>query len=402
MRKSLVKLLLGGFAVAAITDQASAQKGLPSKQPFTATVNTAYPQHVDFKENMVANLVVPTGLKVSAVASGLGKPRIMALRDDNSLYVTRRDVGDILLLSDKDGDGNFEDLVTVWAQFPDVHGITIHDGWLYLASSKILKRGKIKADGMISDTVTLLHDLPEGGQHDNRMISFGQDGKLYMTIGSTCNDCGETNKENATMIVMDADGSNRRIFARGLRNTIGFDWHPVTKEIWGCDNGTDWRGDEIPPEELNKIEDGGDYGWPWVFAQQEVDPTREDPTGTTKDAYAKNTKPSIMTFSAHSAPIDFRFIGALPGFPSEFKNDALVAWHGSWNRKNPEGYKIQRIHFENGQPVSVHDFFSGFLSKDGKTRFGRPAGIIVAKSGKVFVSDDENGIIYCVSPGKSK
>ena len=376
------------------------QKGLPSEQPFTATVNTLYPQHLDFKESMTSNLVVPAGFKTMVVASGLGKPRIMAVNDDGSIYVTRRDVGDVLLLSDKDGDGTFEELVTVWPHFPDVHGITIHDGYLYLASSRILKKGKINSGGMISDTVTLLTDLPEGAQHDNRMISFGQDGKLYMTVGSTCNDCGETNKENATMLVMNADGSNRRIFARGLRNTIGFDWHPETKEIWGCDNGTDWRGDEIPPEELNKIEDGGDYGWPWVFGKQEVDPTREDPTGTTKAAYAKNTKPAIMTFPAHSAPIDFRFIGNLPGFPAEYKNDALVAWHGSWNRKNPEGYKIQRIHYENGKPVSVQDFFSGFLSKDGKTRFGRPAGIITTKTGKIYVSDDENGIIYCIMPSK--
>jgi len=394
--------LLFNFAIAlssAVT-VAQAQKGLPPKQPFTATVNTTYPQHLDFKESMVSSLTVPAGFKTMVVASGLGKPRIMAVTDDGSIYVTRRDVGDVLHLSDKDGDGIFEDLKTVWSQFPDVHGITIHDGNIYLASSEILKRGKISPDGMITDTTTLINDLPQGSQHDNRMIAFGQDGKLYMTVGSTCNDCAETNKENATMLVMNADGTGRRIFARGLRNTIGFDWHPQTKDLWGCDNGTDWRGDEIPPEELNKIEDGADYGWPWVFGKQQVDPTREDPTGTTKEQYAKNTKPAIMEFPAHSAPIDFRFLGNAEGLPPEYKNDALVSWHGSWNRKNPEGYKIQRIHFENGKPVSVNDFFSGFLSKDGKTRFGRPAGIIVAKTGKIFVSDDENGNIYCIMLSK--
>jgi glucose/arabinose dehydrogenase len=395
------KLLCAGLLCTAWLMPAYAQKGLPSKQPFTATVNTVYPQHVDFKEALTSNLVVAPGLKTTVVATGLGKPRIMAVADDGSLYVTRRDVGDVLLLSDKDGDGRFEDLKTVWSQFLGVHGITIHDGYLYLVSRKSLKRGKIKANGMVTDTATLISDLPDGGQHDNRMISFGQDGKLYMTVGSDCNDCAETNKEHATMLVMNADGTNRRIFARGLRNTIGFDWQPETKELWGCDNGTDWRGDEIPPEELNKIEDGGDYGWPWVFGKQVVDPTREDPSGTTKEAYAKTTKPSVMTFAAHSAPIDFRFVGNLPGFPAEYKSDALVAWHGSWNRKNPEGYKIQRIHYVNGQPVSVHDFFSGFLSKDGKTRFGRPAGIITAKTGKIYVSDDENGVIYCIMPAKS-
>lgn len=358
-----------------------------------------YPQHLDFNEHMVSRLKVPAGFKISVAATGLGKPRIMAVAPDGSLYITRRDVGDVLLISDKNGDGRFETLKTIWAKFPDVHGITIHDGWLYLASSKILKKGKLMPDGTVSDTVTLVRDLPDGGQHDNRMIAFGADNKLYMTVGSDCNDCGETNKEHATMLVMNADGSDRKIFARGLRNTIGFDWQPETKEIWGCDNGGDWRGDEWPKEELNKIVKDGDYGWPWVYGKQEVDITREDPAGTTKAAYAKSTVPAVMLFPAHSAPIDFRFLNDVSGFPSEYKNDALVAWHGSWNRKVPQGYKVQRIHYVNGQPESAEDFVTGFLSPDGKTRIGRPAGII-AGNGKLFISDDESGVIYCVTASK--
>ena len=254
---------------------------------------------------------------------------------------------------------------------------------------------------MLTDTATLITDLPDGGQHDNRMISFGQDGKLYMTVGSNCNDCAETNKENATMLVMNPDGTERRIFARGLRNTIGFDWQPQTKEIWGCDNGTDWRGDDMPPEELNRVVDGGDYGWPQVYGKQQVDRTREDPAGGTKDEYAKTTVPAVMLFPAHSAPIDFRFLNNPSGFPADYKGDALVAWHGSWNRLNPSGFKVQRIHFVNGQPISVTDFFSGFLSADGNTRFGRPAGIIVSAKGMVYISDDENGVIYCVTAARS-
>lgn len=384
----------------ALAVSAAAQKGLPSKQPFTATVNTMYPQREDFNETMVNRLKAPAGFKISVAATGLGKPRIMALADDGSILITRRDVGDVLLISDKDGDGRYETLKTVWAAFPDVHGITLHDGWLYLASSTILKRGKLQQDGSVTDTATLIKDLPDGGQHDNRMIAFGGDGKLYMTVGSDCNDCAETNKELATMLVMNADGTGRKILARGLRNTVGFDWQPDTKEIWGCDNGGDWRGDEWPPEELNKIVDGGDYGWPWVYAKQEVDITREDPAGTTKADYAKNTQPAVMLFPAHSAPIDFRFLKGPAGFPADFKGDALVAWHGSWNRKVPQGYKVERIHFVNGQPQGSSDFVTGFLSADGKTRIGRPAGIIVSKKGKVFISDDESGVIYCVSPVK--
>ncbi|MBO9659393.1 MAG: hypothetical protein J7527_11265, partial [Chitinophagaceae bacterium] len=148
----------------------------------------------------------------------------------------------------------------------------------------------------------------------------------------------------------------------------------------------DWRGDEIPPEELNLIVDDGDYGWPLVYGKQTPDPTREDPLGTTKAAYAKTTQPAIMMFPAHSAPIDFKFIG----------EDALVTWHGSWNKKNPDGYKVQKIRFVNGKPVETSDFLSGFLSPNGKSRFGRPAGLAIAQNGTIYISDDAGGVIYAV------
>ncbi|KQS36428.1 sorbosone dehydrogenase family protein [Pedobacter sp. Leaf194] len=390
------KLLVGGIALLFSLNLVHAQKGLPAKVPTTVSVNTFYPAHEDFNEKLVSRLKVPAGFDVSAVAEGLGKPRMMAVNNSGGLYVTRRDVGDVLLLQDMDGDGRMESLKTVWSQFLGVHGITIHDGFLYLCSSTDLKRGRINADGSLSDTTTLIKDLPEGSQHDNRVIAFGPDNLLYISVGSSCNDCAETNAEHATLLQVSPDFKSRKIYARGLRNTIGFDWQPSTKEIWGIDNGTDWRSDEFPPEELNRISQDKDYGWPRVFAKQVVDETREDPIGTTKAAYAKSTEPSVMEFPAHSAPIDFKFLPAAKNFPKDFQDDALVCWHGSWNRKNPEGYKVQRIIFENGKPTGVEDFFSGFLSTDGKTRFGRPAGLAVSNLGTVYISDDESGVIYSV------
>ncbi|HEX2606593.1 MAG TPA: PQQ-dependent sugar dehydrogenase [Flavisolibacter sp.] len=373
------------------------QKGIPPPEKTNASVSTNYPQHEDFKESLVSRLKTAPGFMVNVAASGLGKPRMMALGANGSLYVTRRDVGDVLLLNDTNGDGKYDELHTIVSQFNDVHGITLHEGWLYLCSSKKLARGKLNADGTVGPMDTLIADLPDGGQHDNRTIAFGPDGKLYITVGSDCNDCKETNPEHATIVQTNADGSGRRVYARGLRNTIGFDWHPATKELWGMDHGTDWRGDEIPPEELNKIVENGDYGWPLVYGKQQVDPTREDPVGTTKAAYAKKTQAAVMTFPAHSAPIDFRFLGKATNYAADQQDDALVTWHGSWNRKDPEGYKVQRIKFENGQPTGVEDFLSGFLSVDKKTRFGRPAGLVISDKGEVFISDDENGIIYRVT-----
>lgn len=379
---------------------AKSQKGLPPKETFKASVNTNFPQHEDFTESMLSRLIVSPGFKIEIAASGLGKPRMIALATDGSMYVTRRDAGDVLLLKDKDGDGKFEELKTVHAMFPGVHGITIHNGFLYLCANRVLKRAKIKSDGMLEEADTLIKDLPDGGQHGNRTIAFGPDGKIYITIGSTCNDCNETNAENATILQATPDGSKRRIYARGLRNTIGFDWHPETKELWGADNGTDWRGDDIPPEELNKIKDSAHYGWPLVFGDRQVDPTREDPPGTTKASFAKTTEGAVLTFPAHSAPINFLFLNKLDNLSADWKDDALITWHGSWNKTDPDGFKIQRIRFENGNPVAAEDFVTGFLSKETRSRFGRPTGLGISPKGVIYFSDDANGVIYSVSPIK--
>lgn len=372
-----------------------AQKGLPSVVATNAVVNSVYPQHLDFKENMLSQIKVPPGFKISVVATNLAKPRMMAIATDGSLYVTRRDQGDVLLLQDTDGDGRFDKLTPVVTNFQGVHGIAINDGFMYLCSNKELKRYKIDTDYTLKDTVTIFNDLPEGGQHGNRTIAFGPDGKMYLSVGSDCNDCNETNPENATLLQVDLNNNTRHIYARGLRNTVGFDWQPQTKEIWGADNGTDWRGDEIPPEELNNIKENAHYGWPLVYAKQQVDETREDPLGTTKAAFAKTTEPSVMEFPAHGAPINLKFFGDAAGIPAAYKNDALITWHGSWNRKKPDGYKVQRIKFDAaGKPIGVEDFVSGFLSADGNTRFGRPTGLAISKTGVIYISDDENGIIY--------
>lgn len=394
IRKAGLASLISILAVSS----GSAQKGIPAPDVTTASVNTNFPQHEDFKESMLSRLKVPAGFSVSIAATGLGKPRMLATGMNGSLYVTRRDVGDVLLLNDLNGDEKFEELKTIVSNFKGVHGITIHEGWLYLCATKKLARGKLNVDGTVGPLDTLIYDLPDGGQHDNRTIAFGPDGKLYITVGSDCNDCKETNPEHATMLQANADGSNRRVYARNLRNTLGFDWHPQTKELWGMDHGTDWRGDDIPPEELNKIIDGGDYGWPLVYGKQQVDETREDPIGTTKEAYAKTTQPAVLTFPAHSAPIDFKFLAKAANLPEAYRDDALVTMHGSWNKKNPDGFNIMRIRYENGKPVASETFLTGFLSANGRSRFGRPAGLAISDKSLIYFSDDANGVIYCIKP----
>ncbi|HEV7780010.1 MAG TPA: PQQ-dependent sugar dehydrogenase [Chitinophagaceae bacterium] len=384
--KQYILIFLAAVVFTAV--RSNAQKGMPPKDIVNASVTTNYAQHEDFKESMLSRLNTAPGYTVTIAATGLGKPRMMLVTNDGALYVTRRDQGDVLLLTDKDKDGRFDDMKPVVAGFKGVHGIAVQGKFLYLCSNRELKRYTINPDNTLKDTMAIFTDLPDGGQHGNRTMAFGPDGKLYLSVGSDCNDCNESNPEHATMLVINLDSNSRKIYARGLRNTIGFDWHPQTKELWGADNGTDWRGDEIPPEELNKIIKDGNYGWPLIFGKQQVDPTREDPAGSTKAAYAKTTQPSVMEFPAHSAPINLKFLG----------NDALVSWHGSWNKTNPDGFKVQRIRFLNGVPTKAEDFLTGFLARDGRSRFGRPAGIAVSGNGSVYVSDDANGVIYKISP----
>jgi len=372
----------------------TAQRGIPPKDVVTITHTTNYPEHLDFLPEMVSLLKVPEGWKVSVAASGLGKPRMLYYTSSGNMYITRRDTGDVLLLKDTNNDGVFDDIKTVVAEFKGVHGITMKDGLLYLCNSNELRQYRMNADGTLWDKKMLFNDMPSAGQHPNRTMNFGPDGKLYISIGTLCNDCKESDREAASLVQVDPVTWKRTIFASGLRNMIGFDWHPQTKDLWGIDNGGDAKGDDWPPEELNLIREGKNYGYPFAYGKKEVDRTREDPDGDSKEKLVENTEPSTMEFQAHMAPIGYQFFPA----GSIFSGDALINWHGSWNRSRPVGFKVQRIKFSNGKPIGAEDFLTGFLK--GKTRFGRPAGIAIASNGTVYISDDANGVLYSITQNK--
>ncbi|MFD2287860.1 glucose dehydrogenase [Pedobacter petrophilus] len=384
------------IALMASAGQAQAQRGLPPKEVTRSVSVTKYAQIMEFKPEMVSLLKTPPGWQVSLAASGLGKPRMLYTSAAGNVYVTRRDGGDVLLLEDKNKDGKFENLVTVVAEFKGVHGITMKDNWMYLCNSNEVRRYPVKPDGTLNiyGKETLIKDLPDGGQHPNRTMDFGPDGMLYISVGSLCNDCKESDKETAVILQVDPNNWSRKIYASGLRNTIGFDWHPQTRELWGIDNGGDAKGNEWPPEEVNHITMGADYGFPYAYGKREIDKSREDPAGNTKEEVVKNTQPSVLELTAHMAPIGFTFFRGASNIPADWSGDGLVAWHGSWNADKPVGFKVQRIHFENGMAVKAEDFLTGFLQGD--SRFGRPAGITVTKQGIIYISDDASGNIYAV------
>jgi glucose/arabinose dehydrogenase len=351
----------------------------------------------EFDGSLVEQLQAPEGFHVSVFAQALGNPRMLAIDDDGTVYVTRREQGDVLALRDEDNDGRADDKGQVIVKLDTVHGITVHQDVLYLATPRQVFVADRPRDGRVVTPRLLIDGLPDGGQHPNRTLLFGPDGMLYISVGSSCNACDETNKEHATLLQARPDGSQRAVYALGLRNTIGFAWQPQTGELWGMDHGSDWRGDDQPPEELNRLQAGANYGWPFCYGDRQVDEhLSAEPPGTSRATYCRQTQAPVLVYQAHSAPMAMVFYQASQ-FPEEYRGDAFVAMRGSWNRKPAVGYKVVRIRFANGQPQGFEDFVSGFLIGNGREQFGRPVGLTVTRDGSLLVSDDTNGVIYRIA-----
>jgi glucose/arabinose dehydrogenase len=367
------------------------------KEPTSSEIKgyVFYPAVQPATDENIAQLRVPAGFRVTKFADKLGKPRILVTGPGGQIYASDREAGIVLMVQDMNNDGVGEVIKTV-ANIKQVHGLTIHNNKMYMVAVNEVYVADMNADGTLGQPRMLINDLPDGGQHPNRTIAFGPDGKMYLTVGSTCNSCPEPNPENATILRAEEDGSNRKIFAKGLRNTIGFGWHPETNELWGMDHGIDWLGDDEQKEEVNMIKQGADYGWPYIYGEGKYNPGDRPKGDTTYSQYLQKTTLPTLTYQAHSAPMGMAFYnGAM--FPAEYKNDAFVAMRGSWNRSTPVGYKIVRMHFKNGKPVRFEDFVTGFIVGNNRAHFGRLVGVTVHTDGSLLFSDDTNGVIYRVS-----
>ena len=358
-------------------------------------VHVFKPAKVDATPERIAQVKAPPGFKVTLFAHGLKNARIIAVAPSGDIYVSRRDQGDVVLLK-MNAKGEEEGVPVIVANRSGAHGLAIRDNKLYLATVKQLFVAAIQSDGRLGPLKLLIKDLADAGQHADRTIAFGPDGQLYMSVGATCNACNEDNPENATMLRITPDGKTRRIFATGLRNTIGFDWNPTTGELWGLDNGIDFLGDDSQPEELNKIEFGKQYGWPHVYGAGDVNPQSTPPGGITKEEWKARSTPQVLGYAAHAAPMQLVFYRA-HAFPSDYVGDAFATMRGSWNRAKASGYEIVRIHFVNGQPQSFQPFVSGFLTDNGTTHIARPMGLAVARDGSLLMADDANGGIFRVA-----
>lgn len=375
-----------------------AQQGDGTKESFSVSV--VKPQKLEATQARIDGLNVADGFKIAPFATGLKNIRIIAVSDAGHIYVTRRDQGDILLLKDEDDDGKADGEAKIVADRPGAHGIAITGNQLYLVTVKELFVANIAADGSLGDFKLLLGDLPDSGQHPNRTLAVGPDGMIYLSVGSTCNACNESNPESATMLRIAPDGKSRIIFASGLRNTIGFAWHPKTGEFWGFDHGIDYLGDDVQPEELNKLEVGKQYGWPHIWGKDGLNPQSTPVGQITKEEWKAMSVPMMLGYTAHAAPMQMVFSDTHSAFPAAYDGDAFVAMRGSWNRTTPSGHEIVHVKFKDGVPTKIEPFVTGFATKEG--HFARPVGLAFAKDGSLLMADDANGVLYRITSSDAK
>jgi glucose/arabinose dehydrogenase len=337
-------------------------------------------------------LRVPPGFKMNYYANGVAGVRFMVVGPDKAVYASQPRSGRVVRLPDRNGDGFADTMEVVASGLRQPHGLAFHKGALWVANTDGVVRVPMGANGLSSGAPVYVNHFEGGNGHSTRTIIFGADSAMYVSVGSSCNICVEKNPERATVLRFDEDGSGKRIFASGLRNAVGLAMNPTTKAIWVTQNERDElkpSHEDLPPEEINILTDGGDYGWPYCYGTRVPNPEFNDA------ARCARTIPPALALQAHSAPLGLTFLTQATKFPADYRGDVLVAYHGSWNRDVPTGAKVVRIRVKDNKPVSAEDFITGWQTPDGK-RWGRPADVAVAADGSVLISDDNAGAIYRV------
>ena len=336
---------------------------------------------------------LPAGFKAEVWSSGHPGGRTMVEGDKGTLFVGSRIIGRVYAITNKDGKREVKTLLQGLTQ---PNGLAIKDGALYvLAINKVFRFDNIEDNLDKPGTGVELTDkfnLPPEVHHNWRYAAFGPDGKLYIQTGANCNICEINNGIHAQIRRYNADGSGMEIVARGVRNTVGFDWHPVTKELWFTDNGRDWAGDAGPEDELNVIakgKEGAFFGFPYCHANGIPDPDIKIP-----NPCAGVTMPAALT-GPHSAGLGIKFYTGNM-FPKSYQNVAFIARRGSWNREQKFGFDVVVARTSGGK-AKLEPFMTGLLDPKANTFHGRPTYVHLLKDGSLLVSDEQNGAIYRIS-----
>ena len=338
---------------------------------------------------------LPPGFKIEIYASGVNEARSLALGAKGTLFVGSRMAGNVYAVVDSNRDQKADRVVTIAKGLTQPNGVAFRDGALYVAEvSRVLRFDGIE-DSLDSPPtpVVVTQSLPTETHHGWKFIAFGPDGMLYVPVGAPCNICDERARDRrfASITRMKPDGSGADVFAEGVRNTVGFDWHPDTRQLWFTDNGRDFLGDDLPPDELNVAPRAGlDFGYPYCHAG-----TIQDPEFGSRKA-CRDTVPPVQLLGAHVAGLGLRFYtGAM--FPERYRKQVFIAEHGSWNRTSRVGYRVTLVRLDAaGTPISYEPFAQGWLKGD-KDPWGRPVDVLVMPDGALLVSDDKADVIYRIS-----
>lgn len=345
------------------------------------------------------DLRLPPGFHLELFADRVPDARSLRLGQRGTVFVSTRSAGAVYALRDEDGDGHAEQRYVLAEGLHMPNGIAVHEGALYVAETdRILRYPDIERDLAHPPAPQLVRtDLPDKSHHGWRYMDFGPDGKLYVAIGAPCNVCEPERfgpggaLETASITRMNPDGSHWQVVARGVRNSVGFDWHPRTGELWFTDNGRDLLGDDLPSCELNRLQKAGQhFGFPYCHQGDLPDP--EFGKGKSCADYT----PPAAQLGPHVAPLGMRFYtGSM--FPAQYRNQIFVAKHGSWNRSRKIGYSVNRLRLQDGKVVADEPFVSGWLGTGaaGQEKVsGRPVDLLVMPDGALLVSDDSAGRIY--------
>ncbi|MBV9356337.1 MAG: PQQ-dependent sugar dehydrogenase [Chloroflexi bacterium] len=344
-----------------------------------ATAAAAAPLQPAALGNHTVNL--PAGFSIRQIADGLKAPRFMVFDQAGNLLVAEAGAGAVdRLFSSPNGFGSPTTLIS---GLDAPSSLALNGGELYVGETGAVSRYAYDPAGAAGQREVVVPDLPRGG-HSTRTVVFGPDGDLYVGVGSSCNICTDGDQRRAAINRYDADGSKYERFAYGLRNAVGLAFQPGGTQLWATVNERDNQGNEIPPDLVTIVGEGENFGWPNC---QPPNATPQQPGADCSDI-----TPPTVGLQAHGAPLGLAFYEASQ-FPGDYSGDLFVAQHGSWNRQPPAAPKLVRLHFEQGLPVSAMDFATGWQAADG-SRWGRPAGVVVAPDGSLIVSDDDAGVLY--------
>lgn len=342
----------------------------------------------------LSRLTMPEGFSI-AVYARVPNARSLAIGAEGTIFVGNRGGDKVYAVRDVNGDYLADESYTIAEGMRSPNGVAVKDGELYVAEiSKLWKFPDIE-NNLASPAKELIYeDYPTDGHHGWKYIAFGPDGKLYVPVGAPCNICESKEEIYASITRMDTDGSNQEVYVSGVRNTVGFSWHPETGDMYFTDNGRDEMGDEIPPCELNRVtEKGQHFGYPYCHGG-----TIKDPEFGDKFPCSDFVKPA-QNLGPHVAPLGVKFYTGSQ-FPDTYKNLAFIAEHGSWNRSpaaGHTGHRVTTVKIEEGNGVAYEPFIEGFLNQETNTAWGRPVDVLFLEDGSMLLSDDLTGTIYRVT-----